>query len=354
MRDLNSLAPFLISANVRKRFSPDGLVVVKGRGQVGDLVVGEVIADAEASVTVFDQDLKSRVLQSTTRVLAVLGTRMSTTHVNAGIPSGGLEIVEGTEAHWIAGESGLVGLLVHEANPDTPYKAETSVGFRCLGLVARPSGEVVNLASLAVEPASAELTTPLLLIGATAAEVGKTTLVKKILGYLVAVGRRVAAVKVTGTGGTMDSQAHREAGAFMAVDQVDAGLITTYCEPATFRQRILRSFLFAQDHDPDLILGELGGDLTFANNPTFLRMTEIRENLQGLVVISSDPLSCYGVARYLEDELQVPKRLVRHFTSPFRNPAGMKARAAVMGVDAVYDPNDLGEIRAVINDLAGA
>ncbi len=352
-RSLDELRPFLISANVRSRFSPQGLTVEDGVGGVGDLVLGEVTPEPGRPVTVLDQPLRAHSISLPTRVVAVLGTRLSSTHVNAGIPEGGLEVREGSEAHWIAGESGLVGRLFFEANPHTPFKAETSVRFRCIGLLKDPKGRTVNIESLAVLPTSTELRTPLFLVSATAAEAGKTVLSVKIIRHLTGQGLRVAAVKVTGTGGTMDSSEHRRAGAYFASDQVDAGLITTYCDAGLFRERILRTFLWAQDQDPDLIVAELGGDLTFANNPTFLRMPEVRENLRGMVVISNDPLSLYGVARYLEEELEISPRLVRHFSSPFRNPAGMKARASVLGVDQILDTGDPGEIRLAVEGLLG-
>jgi hypothetical protein len=352
IKELEAFEPYLISANVRNRFSPEGLLVEEGVGQVGDLVLGEVRPAPDRPITVFDQNLAAHRIASPTRVLAILGTRLSTTHVNAGIPPGGLDVLSGSEARWIAGESGLVGLLFHEADPDTPFQAETSVAFRCDGLVVQRSGAPVNVRSLAVRPESTDLATPLLLISATAAETGKTVLTGKVIRQLVNSGRRVAAVKVTGTGGTMDSQRHREAGAFPAADQVDGGLITTYCPAETFRERIILPFLYAQDHEPDLIVGELGGDLTFANNPTFLRMPEVRRNLGGMMVISSDPLSCYGVARYLTEALEIGPELVRHFTSPFRNPWGMKARASVMGVEEVYDPNSSEDIERALDAFA--
>jgi len=349
--NLQAFEPYLISANVRDRFSPTHLRVSDGVGQVGDLVLGEVLPPRGEGITVLDQSLRPLQVLAPTRVLAVLGDRVSTTHVNGGIPAGGLEVSMGSEAHWLAGESGLVGRLFQEPNPDTHPHAETSVEFRCLGLVVDPSGKPANIASLAVTPASTELQTPILFLAATVAEAGKTTLAAKVIRHLTKGGRRVAAVKVTGTGGTMDSQKHRDAGAFLTADQVDAGLITTYCPPDTFRGRILKSFLYAQDHHPDLILAELGGDLTFANNPTLLRMPEIRRNAVGMIVVSGDPLSCYGVARYLREELDIGPDAVRHFSSPFRNPAGMKARAAVMGVEEVFDPNAPEEIATAVRGL---
>jgi hypothetical protein len=352
-RSLEEFEPYLVSANIRERFSPVGLRVSEGSGKFGDLVLGEVLPAAGQTIIVFDQSLQVHRVSSPTRVLATLGTRLSTTHVNGGIPPEGLEVFAGSEAHWLAGESGLVGRLFFEADPDTPLHPETSVDFRCLGLLTNAAGERVNIESLAVSPVSTELHTPLLLLGATVAEAGKTTLASAIIRYLSGGGRRVATVKVTGTGGTKDSQKHREAGAFLAVDQVDAGLITTYCPPEMFRKRILKSFLYAQDHDPDLILAELGGDLTFANNPTLLRMPEIIANSVGMIVVSGDPLSCYGVARYLIEEMGVPPESVRHFSSPFRNPAGMKVRAEVMGVKEVFDPNSPTEVEAAVEDLLG-
>jgi hypothetical protein len=257
----------------------------------------------------------------------------------------------GSNAHWLSGESGMVGQLFFEATPSQRMAAETSVGFRCDGLLKDASSRNVNIESLGVTPRASTLDTPILCVAATAAEAGKTVLAGKIIRYLVSKGCHVAAVKVTGTGGTMDSQAHREAGAFFTADQVDAGLITTYTNPDRFRTLIIKSFLHAQDQGPDLILAELGGDIIFANNPTFLGMPEIRRNLQGLIVISGDSLSCYGVVRYLEGELEIPTSLIHHFSSPFRNFAGMRERLEAMGIDEVHDPNDPGQIEDVVSAL---
>lgn len=349
-QSLASLAPYLISANVRKRFDPAGLNVGSGLGQPGDLVLGDVIPKTGEAVVVYDQDIVAHRVAAPRRVIATLGTRESTTHVNGGLPDQGLQVHEGADAHWLAGESGLVGLLQFESTPNRSVDVETSVRFRCTGLLQYADGRNVNIEHFALEPRCDYLSTPILCIGATAAEMGKTVLTGKIIRHLVSRGIRVAAIKVTGTGGTKDSQEHLAAGASFTLDQVDAGLITTYTDPAVFERCIVRSFRAAQDRRPDIIVAELGGDLIWANNPRFLNMAEMRDNIRLLAVLTSEALSCVGISQYLDQSLKFPMSRVRLFSSPFRNYFGMAKRLAMLGASRLYDSNDMAHIRSVVDE----
>ncbi len=349
-QSLASLEPYLISANVRKRFDPLGLVVGSGLGQPGDLVLGDVMPKTGETTIVYDQDILAHRVAAPRRVIATLGIRESTTHVNGGLPEQGLEVREGTDAHWLAGESGLVGLLEFEGTPNRSVDVETSVGFRCMGLLQYADGRNVNIEHFALAPRCDHLSTPILCIGATAAEMGKTVLTGKVIRHLVSRGLRAAAIKVTGTGGTKDSQEHLAAGASFVFDQVDGGLITTYTEPANFQRCIVRSFRSAQDQRPDLIVAELGGDLIWANNPTFLNMAEMRDNIRLLAVLTSEALSCIGISHYLEQSLHFPMSRVRLFSSPFRNYFGMQKRLAMLGTARLYDANDMAHIGSVVDE----
>ncbi|NIW36439.1 MAG: hypothetical protein GWN32_07830, partial [Gemmatimonadetes bacterium] len=208
---MTEFVPYLISANVRSRFNPGGLSVAEGTGLAGDLVLGEVCPRAGEPITVLDQELAAHLVGSPTRVVAPLGTRESSTHVNGGLPEGGLDVAFGREAHWLAGESGLVGLLRAEGGPTKGV--ETSVPFRCIGLVQHAGRRNANIDDWAIVPETLRLSVPLICVGATSAEAGKTVLAQKVIRALVSQGLRTAAVKVTGTGGAVDSSMHREAGA---------------------------------------------------------------------------------------------------------------------------------------------
>jgi hypothetical protein len=353
-KGLSDFEPFIVVANVRSRFSPPGLCLTDGVGQQGDLVLGEVRPRPGEPLVILDQALQAHTVTVPTRVLTVLGTRDSATHVNAGIPEGGLPVYSGSKAYWIAGESGMVGDLFHEAIPNPSIEVETSAEFSCLGLVQDPvTSSIVNVEDLAIQARASRLTTAMICVAATSAEAGKTVLAGEIIRLLVDRGIRVGAVKVTGTGGTLDSIHHRRSGAAVALDQVDAGMITTYTSPETFRTRIVRSFRYAQDLGVGFLVAELGGDLIYANNPTFLSMPEMRENIRSLLVINNDPLSCLGARRYLEVNLGFPRSRIRMFSSPFRNFLGMSRRMGVLGIEALYDVRDLDHLRRVVEEALG-
>jgi hypothetical protein len=288
-----------------------------------------------------------------TRVLAPLGTRESSTHLNGGLPREGLDVHRGRPAHWLGGESGLVGLLWAEGRPTASIDVETSVPFRCIGLVKNAEGRAVNIADFALTPPARPFTVPTIGIAATSAEAGKTVLTRKVIEACVRLGLRTAAIKVTGTGGTVDSSGHRAAGAHIVLDQVDGGLITTYGDSDTFRERIVLPFRAAQAEGADVVIAELGGDIVYANNPTFLTMPEMVSALRMLLVINNDALSCLGTMHYLERDLVFPTERVRLFASPFRNFAGQLKRMPVLGLDGLCDPNDVDRIAELVDEALG-
>ncbi len=353
-RPLEDYAPFLVAANVRPRFDAAGLRVEDGTGLPGDLVLGEVCPREGGSITVLDQELRPHGINTPTPVVAPLGIRESSTHVNGGIPEGGLKVFDGRDVHWLAGESGLVGLLMAEGRPTSGLDVETSVPFRCTGLLRHGDGRNANIADWAIQPDTDRLSVPMIAIGATSAEAGKTVLTQKVIRSVVDRGLRTAAIKVTGTGGTVDSSQHREAGAHIVLDQVDGGLITTYGDPETFSERIVRPFRYAQDLGAEVIVAELGGDLVWANNPTFLAMPEMVDQIRTLMVINNDALSCLGIVRYLDEMLGFPMDRVRLFSSPFRNHMGQLKRTPVLGIGRLDDPNDRDRVAEIVAGVLDA
>jgi hypothetical protein len=196
----------------------------------------------------------------------------------------------------------------------------------------------LNIAELISTPQSKIVQTPILLIGASSAEAGKTTLATKLIKHLCQKGIKVAAIKVTGTGGIMDSQKHQEAGAFWTADQVEAGLITTYTSPEKFKHQIPNLFLLAQDQEPDLIVAELGGDIIWANNPSLFSISELMRHVIDFWVIANDMLSGLGIKHFLQSYPTLYQKLTL-FASPFRNFEGMRKRAITLGIGKIENPN---------------
>lgn len=338
---LADMGPFLTAANVRVPWRELGepLTVSPGVGQQGDLVLGELQASPERPARVYTQTGTTHDLTAPARVLAVLGNRESSTHVNGGVPPQGLPVGTGGAAlAWLAGESGLVGAVFADG-PGANPNAEQALPFRALGLVCR-GGTPLNVASVRPAPAGTALRVPVIGVAATSAEAGKTTLCEKLIRALSERGLKVGAVKATGTGGTADSRRHRAAGALIATDQVDGGLISTYVPEALFRAHALNPLLLAQQAGAEVLVVELGGDLPSANNPALLQLLEEAGALRHLLVLCNDSLAALGVQAWLRASVPgLGASRLSLVASPFRNLRGFEQRAAQLGLPPPLDPN---------------
>jgi len=347
---LASFAPFLIAANVRGLIDAGRLRVGPGRGHAGHVVLGELVPRDGKVLTVLDQERRPHAVDAPRRILAVLGPRDSSTHTCAILPPEGLDVHEGAEVRWVAGESGIVGQLEREAHADSIHCPELAPRFRCIGLLSE-GNDVVDIRRFRVRPTTTTLSTPVVLVGATSTGAGKTVLASQLIRRLSDRGLAVGAIKVTGTGGVMDSLQHARAGAVATLDSVDAGLITTHGPAAPFHERIPDVFRRLQDHRVDVVVAELGGDLVSANNPELFALTEIMDNVRLMLVVCNDALGAAGVQRFAEARLGFPASKMIYLSSPFRNHAGMTRRMHSVGVPRVYDPrsdSDLAQLAELI------
>ena len=213
-------------------------------------------------------------------------------------------------------------------------------------------GRAVNIRQFSVKPGNAMVSVPIVFIAATSSESGKTALAGQLIRQLSGRGIRVGALKVTGTGGVLDSLSHRRSGAFAVLDNVNAGLITTHGEPAEVHQKTPLIFREMERQGADLIIAELGGDLLSANNPEIFRIGELMDRAVMLVVISNDALAAVGVNTFNECRLGFPVDRIRHFTSPFRNHAGIERRMTSAGISSCYDPRSSSDLARIADQIA--
>lgn len=344
----------VLTANVRAGLFPGDATVGDGVGRDGDLVFGTVFPRAGTRLEILDHESSLVSTDEPRQVVAVLGSRNSSTHVCAVVPASGIAVHEGLELDWIGGPSGIVGHVVreNEALPETD--SERATQFRCTGLLHAADGRVLNVEDFAVRPDNRCFDLPLVLVAATSAEAGKTVLSGKLIAHLAGRGLRVGAIKATGTGGGLDSRHHRDSGAAVTLDQVDAGLVTTHGAADVFKRRIVRVFRRMQDLDVDVVLAELGGDLVSANNPAFFEIDELAGRARIMFVIANDALAAHGAARFTAERLDFPAGRIRYVTSPFRNHEGMRNRFAALGIDDPLDPNDADALgRVALETLRG-
>ena len=346
----------LISANVRGEVVPDQVRIAPGTGVAGDLVLGLLHADPACPARVLNQKRELQFLSRPHHVVAALGLRIAPNSVSATLPVGGLDVSSGVVAHWVAGESGIVGCL--DGTPagrcGAPNEGNHPREFRLIGLLHDANDRKLSVRDFVIEPRAARLRRPVVLVGATSGELGKTVLAGQIIRHLSEQGLRVGAVKASGTGGTMDCTSHQQHGAVLALDQVDAGLSSTHGDPDEVATRLVTVLRRMEDAEVDVVVVELGGELLSAANPRIAHLPEIRGNAIGFAVISSDTLGAYGVRAFNEARLHYHPRVFRYFTSPFRNHAAMSCRMASVGFDQTWDPNSQEDIARLASELARA
>ena len=335
-------AAYLQTANVRAVLAYEKLSLKEGKAFVGDVVAGEVIPTEGASVPVYSWQRGEHQISGPFKVIAVVGNRQSSTHVNGGIPPGGLVVANGREVSWIGGESGLVGELLWDSAAGGPNNAETSLSFRLHGLVVHDddSGKTLNIAERVDRSKDTPNQLPIIAVAASSSEAGKTTLSSRLIKCLTAMGHKVAALKVTGTAGCIDSMHHAQAGAHCVFDQVDAGLPTTYLPQQAneneeeeakgnlyLAQQMEHIFCLPQQQGCTVIVAEWGGDLPWAGNPLLLQQQYVLQQLKCLVVICNDPMAALGTLTYVEKFMSaLPAEKVVLAASPFRNYAGFAMR----------------------------
>ena len=359
---LSEVGLYWMSGNVRLAHRSLGFPIAdaqlrSGVAHRGDLVFGRLRATPQKPLKVWDWRRAEITLHHPAFVIAPAGDRESSTHVNGGVPAEGLptHMSEAPLCHWLAGESGLVGLLESEGVHANDL-SEKSSQLEALAHLVFPddhprAGQPINVSDLAIRPVAQTLTKPLIAIGATSAEAGKTTLIERLVRHLSS-SLKIGVIKGTGTGGTVDSRRHKSAGAHVTFDQVDSGCVTTYIPSAHFTPHIPPALLACEDAGVDLMIVELGGDLPWANNSAYLNHPLVKRHLRHLFVICNDALAYYGAHHWVKTVCSyLEPQQVSMITSPFRNPKGFQDRRRVLGGPPLIAYADLGSIVSPITQL---
>jgi hypothetical protein len=169
-----------------------------------------------------------------------------------------------------------------------------------LGLLVGREGAAINLEAYGFAPASrpAGLTT----IGVVGASMnsGKTAATASLAHGLARAGRRVAAIKATGTGAFGDVHAYRDAGAHAVFDFTDAGMASTYGAPHERIAACLDTLLDAAALDGcDVAVVELADGVLQAETAALLADPGARGAFSGFLFAAPDALAAVGGAAAL-------------------------------------------------------
>jgi len=326
------LGPCTVVASCARGFGLEsaGLSVGTGPGRAGDLVAARVTS-VGSYPEVETPSGRDRRLRPGDVLVGVLGVRESTTSLYGGVPAAGVPLEPGDPLDLLA----VGGVLGHATGWPSAMGEPTRLAV--LGRVCR-AGQPGEPLSLRPRSAHDVPRVPLILVGGTAAEVGKTTLSTKLVRHLAdARGLRVGVCKLTGTGRMRDLLSLLDAGAVAGADFVDAGVATTYGLGADGASGVARWLVGRlAGEGVDVVVAELGGDLSGGNVSGILADPLLAGITRHLVVVGSDAMAAFGARCWL-DRHGLTYRT--SFAVPRRNPRANEQRfTSLLGV-APVDPD---------------
>ena len=170
-----------------------------------------------------------------------------------------------------------------------------------IGLLTDETGDVINIANYGVPVRQAP--TDITVIGVVGASMnaGKTTATAALAHGLAKAGRKVAAIKATGTGAFGDFNAFVDAGVHHVSDFTDAGMATTYLQSIENIEDGLSSLLAeAKDIGVDTVVVELADGIYQKETAALLEQSSLVRNLfSGWMFASGDAVSVVGGVRHL-------------------------------------------------------
>lgn len=222
------------------------------------------------------------------KIPAVLGARYATTEFAGFVP---ISVSAGDELYLLC-ESGVVGAIsgVFEAW-GRPMKVKV------LGSVLDKQGKPMNLKDYKLPYVKKiKKSIPIIVFLGTRMDCGKTTMACKIGHELNALGKKIAAVKLTGVAFTQDLMKFSDAGVSPVYDFVDMGLPST-CNGNSSEIVVsaLNLINLTKSRKPDCILAEFGdavlGEYHVAD---ILKSEEFKSQIKMVILAANDFVGIKG------------------------------------------------------------
>lgn len=210
-----------------------------------------------------------------------------------------------------------------------------------LGLLCDAQGRVINLAQHArPAPAASGALTVIGVVGASM-NAGKTSAVASLVHGLESAGYRTAAIKATGTGAFGDWNAYVDAGASFVTDFTDAGMVSTYLQPAARLADALDQLLAAaSDAACEVAVVEFADGVLQRETAALLGMDRVRRQFDGFLFAAPDALAAVGGQHCLRAQGIEPVALTGLLSAAPLNVQEAQAATglAVLSREALRDP----------------
>jgi molybdopterin-guanine dinucleotide biosynthesis protein len=193
----------------------------------------------------------------------------------------------------LAAAGGIAGIVQLSHDRMKPATEITVIGALCTR-----SGVRMNLADYSVRTPARDVALPVIAVCGTSMNSGKTHTAASLVRGFSQTGRRVAAIKATGTGAGGDLWLFRDSGAAYVADFTDAGFATTYRAPVEdIAAGVRRLVAEAQDTGADMVVMEVADGLRQEETAQIMRSAEFRAMLSGVVFAAGDAMGAEaGVA----------------------------------------------------------
>jgi hypothetical protein len=259
--------------------------VPRGRWSAGDYVLARVLSRAPGSEGFERADGREMKPMEGDLLVGAFARRFATLEA-----AGSFEAVgEDRRMHSLS-EAGCFGKLTSRSSFSPRLMA-----LEYQGHVLR-RGEPLTMADCVPPAPSEPLDLPVILVIGTSMSAGKTFAARRVVRRLRALGRTVAAAKVTGAGRWHDVLTMGDAGAHHIFDFVDAGLPTTVCPESAFREAVGALLRRIGGTDADVLVMEAGASpLEPYNGGTAMEM--VRHLVRFTILCASDPYAVVGIQK---------------------------------------------------------
>lgn len=199
-----------------------------------------------------------------------------------------------TGADLLAG-GGVAGEIVsrHE-------KLTRGTRLAVLGRLADASGTPLNTARYALPPAASGRPPLVIALLGTGMNAGKTSAAAGLVNGFARLGRRVAAVKVTGTGSFGDLHEYEAAGAARVLDFTDAGMASTNRQPIV---RLIEATdqLLSHVAECDVAVVELADGVSQVETAALLSRPDYIDRFDGAILAAPDAMAARGGLSWLAE-----------------------------------------------------
>ncbi len=257
----------------------------------GDLVLAKIGQIAQHTKIQLRSGRRSQ-LYAGDRVVVAYGNRYASDQFEAEVPN------DLSTCHFVAA-GGIAAAMISKLQ-----SLKVPTALEPVGLLTDVHSEILNLSRYRIRDSNSARSSvvPCIAVLGASMNAGKTTATANLVRGLSLAGKRIAAIKVTGTGAGNDLWAYEDAGAALTLDFTDAGFASTYKLTANVIEGCLNRLVLHAAHQPgiDAIIVEVADGLLHSETADLAQSSAFREHIQAVLFASGDAMGAVAGTQWLE------------------------------------------------------